>query len=895
MAVDKWGFPTPELQVQHDEALARALQQELDNQFHVSTTMPTPTPKFQFPQDTELDTSSAGLLQAYGRELLSTRCGKCGASYYGIDGQTVINRCKSQFSARHPEIHPFFKCEACRLLFCIGCGKYGRTISDLTPSTPHEHNWCCDKGRVFLLFSLLCGPNDVPPNPQAAQPSALKSTSTSIRERLRPLEHKIQTGATPLPQNVSPHLQVGGWDYNPNSTTVFSKGTGYGGHGSWAGRGVHRQPPKITVKKGRDPSEMHLESYFKALSTLLPDPHRRTRTGFDLMDQPLISAMVMRSPMMPAALRLLHNDCMEEIAERVDLYDSLISFITTLDGHHGLSTSLFSRQRLWPPHQQLVSLTFSQNVQSSGPVETTGSVASALAKLGESCRFYHEKAAKHISEPEEAEGSRVRELTVRIFSLAESQADVLQEEERKEHLAAASNQPPEPEPISSVRTRAGRLKEDRERAATEISAWNEANRVLDVPDEQFWDRYSFKQRALALKASSVGNGRMKALARQLASLRSGLPDGIFVRHASSRLDAFKVLFVGPSDTPYENGLFEFDFFCPAKFPNDPPEALFRTTGGGTVGFNPNLYSNGKVCLSLLNTWSGQKWTPGVSTLLQVMVSIQAMIFVERPYYNEPGLQGRVNHAQSQNYNRRTQKATITHAMTYWLTDRLGTPARVDKGKAPAKEPVLAKATTSVQASGSATGANALPLSVPPYPLFGAYGTPLPKKGPPSDIEVIAALQKHQVYEKKQLEHRQQTKEQKKTQEVLEEDQVLEEGPTSVELAAQIIHNLQKPGTSSASLYQSLHALMGVGSAFPLTHWFQSPKVPETTPTPPISNTVANRIDDSVWGPVIRWHFSHRGRFILEQVRGWEKDWGRMVPTDGVRKTLEDRLKDHKFI
>ena len=27
-------------------------------------------------------------------------------------------------------------------------------------------------------------------------------------------------------------------------------------------------------------------------------------------------------------------------------------------------------------------------------------------------------------------------------------------------------------------------------------------------------------------------------------------------------------------------------------------------GSGTVRFNPNLYQNGKVCLSLLGTWSG---------------------------------------------------------------------------------------------------------------------------------------------------------------------------------------------------------------------------------------------------------------------------------------------------
>jgi ubiquitin-protein ligase len=55
-------------------------------------------------------------------------------------------------------------------------------------------------------------------------------------------------------------------------------------------------------------------------------------------------------------------------------------------------------------------------------------------------------------------------------------------------------------------------------------------------------------------------------------------------------------------TPYENGLFEFDVFCDGEFPNKPPLVQFKTTGGGRVGFNPNLYPDGKVCLSLLGTW-----------------------------------------------------------------------------------------------------------------------------------------------------------------------------------------------------------------------------------------------------------------------------------------------------
>jgi ubiquitin-protein ligase len=53
--------------------------------------------------------------------------------------------------------------------------------------------------------------------------------------------------------------------------------------------------------------------------------------------------------------------------------------------------------------------------------------------------------------------------------------------------------------------------------------------------------------------------------------------------------------------------------------------------------SPNLYDTGKVCLSLLGTWrgdQGESWNASTSTFLQVAVSIQALIFVPQPYFNE---------------------------------------------------------------------------------------------------------------------------------------------------------------------------------------------------------------------------------------------------------------------
>lgn len=59
------------------------------------------------------------------------------------------------------------------------------------------------------------------------------------------------------------------------------------------------------------------------------------------------------------------------------------------------------------------------------------------------------------------------------------------------------------------------------------------------------------------------------------------------------------LITGPFDTPYEGGFFYFVIRCPPDYPIRAPRVKLITTGDNQVRFNPNLYKNGKVCLSIL--------------------------------------------------------------------------------------------------------------------------------------------------------------------------------------------------------------------------------------------------------------------------------------------------------
>jgi len=95
-----------------------------------------------------------------------------------------------------------------------------------------------------------------------------------------------------------------------------------------------------------------------------------------------------------------------------------------------------------------------------------------------------------------------------------------------------------------------------------------------------------------------------------------------------------VLIVGPEGTPYQGGFFHFFVSFGNDYPFQPPRVKLMTTDNAKVRFNPNFYNNGKICLSILHTWAGPRWSAS-QTLTSLLCSIQSLM-TEKPYQNEPG-------------------------------------------------------------------------------------------------------------------------------------------------------------------------------------------------------------------------------------------------------------------
>ena len=110
--------------------------------------------------------------------------------------------------------------------------------------------------------------------------------------------------------------------------------------------------------------------------------------------------------------------------------------------------------------------------------------------------------------------------------------------------------------------------------------------------------------------------------------------GIYYMYDDADVTTGTALLIGQPGTPYDGGFFFFSIVFPADYPFAPP-AVRTLTQDGRTRFNPNMYIEGKVCLSILNTWhDGPAWS-GVQTLESVLLTIQSAVLNGHPLANEP--------------------------------------------------------------------------------------------------------------------------------------------------------------------------------------------------------------------------------------------------------------------
>ncbi|GMK56130.1 hypothetical protein CspeluHIS016_0211860 [Cutaneotrichosporon spelunceum] len=217
--------------------------------------------------------------------------------------------------------------------------------------------------------------------------------------------------------------------------------------------------------------------------------------------------------------------------------------------------------------------------------------------------------------------------------------------------------PPPPEPAATPRPRGevpnqaapgsptAPVPAPRRQSLAEGSKWLRFDILESAPAE-----HHYYEEPLLPPSTKAFHSRLR---KEHRTLSTSLPENILVRTYEDRTDLMRVLIIGPEGTPYADAPFVFDLYLnPTKFPSEPPQVYFHSHTNGLGRCNPNLYEEGKVCLSVLGTWAGDKsesWSPTKSSLLQVFVSISGLVLVRSPYHCEPAFaklegtrEGRVN-------------------------------------------------------------------------------------------------------------------------------------------------------------------------------------------------------------------------------------------------------------
>jgi ubiquitin-protein ligase len=601
----------------------------------------------------------------FSNHVKAGRCNECAEPFF--QSESDVTTVFQEWYDRRGRLSSLIMCKKCNWTSCIACPADRSSRRSLASSGGKTVSWCCRSGRSLVIWMLLCG-FDV--RYCETKMKSAKEPEASKKKPQAPPNTEGKGKAAAKADQSTQHSGIGyggnndygyhGWDdsdeeYDPD---VLPDGFDSEEFGHLV-PDINNLVPNINKLLGEKPKKSHWKAtgsgrtlsdqksqafecqqvmdklsatVFYLLYQLLPSLERGHT--FDLDPPGLIAEMLLESKVLDHCSELLGNDSLDDIFLRKPTYDTVLALINVMGSHHATaSLTVYLGKPKQPELCNLLTQTFRRSIAS--PDEMGPPIADQLREVSKICSVMLKNAEHHKTVYNGGSDQEMLSFCRKISDLwASLSVQVLVSDSEAPTIASA----------------------------TEVDA------IGDVTDAQICTSHAFSAKAQGQIRSAPG--RFKRLVSEINVLKTSLPPGIFVRYGESRLDMMKFVIFGPEGSPYENGIWEFDMYCPSEYPNVPPQVSFKTTGGGCYGLNPNLYSDGKVCLSLLGTWQGEPWKPGQSTLLQVLVSLQAMVFCEQPWYNEPGRErsygkGAAN-AAAERYNCGLRELTVRLGLLNWL-------------------------------------------------------------------------------------------------------------------------------------------------------------------------------------------------------------------------------------
>ncbi|KAF9481960.1 hypothetical protein BDN70DRAFT_875580 [Pholiota conissans] len=611
----------------------------------------------------------------------------CGAS---------LPRSKGDFFALHTDFSTYIDhlrsnvikiCPRCHSKFCLACGEPVSMDAEKHSSTREDPLFhCADLQGVILGVGLTMLENIF--NKQDQEPMEFTDTSSRNNKRRKtgPSLNQVENDDGDMSYYGNNKRSKGGIGYDGD---IVEDHTG--------------QLMAIDAQRRKDEK---IAKLLGVIRTFLPNLNREGggRTS-DYLVHPTTLAHLRRR-FNHICIKLLQNDSLADMSDRSVLYFELLEWLETISNHEALASMMAmpimvvgSVKAINAKNDQIRERTIIYE-GSSSPRELLEGIAiqaQAAVKGLEGTKAVDTMASEELTEEQKRMTHDMREKAVeetaiagsddnqklllfcqRILatikaidrSLRDTKGDAFVDRLHASLPSISSSSAPQ------YQVAAGASDEDRQKAYVEwatrvrfeycdMSIPTTGEPSTDETDQTPHYKFYYDNEARMLAGSDIPK-RSLAIAKELAILTTNLPvswgSSIFLRVDETRVDIIKALVTGPEGTPYQNGCYLFDIFLGPSYNQSPPSVKYMTTNGGKFRFNPNLYADGKVCLSLLGTWQGPGWVAGRSTLLQVLISIQSMILCDEPYLNEPAWAQAGGTPPSMAYSANVRRMVVKTAM-----------------------------------------------------------------------------------------------------------------------------------------------------------------------------------------------------------------------------------------
>ena len=130
--------------------------------------------------------------------------------------------------------------------------------------------------------------------------------------------------------------------------------------------------------------------------------------------------------------------------------------------------------------------------------------------------------------------------------------------------------------------------------------------------------------------------------RDFKRLQEDPPAGVSGAPAENDIMRWNAVIFGPVDTPFEEGAFKLSLEFTEEYPNRSPTVKFETRM-----FHPNIYSDGAICLDILQS----RWSPTYD-VSAILTSIQSLLSDPNPNSPANSLAAQLYRENKREYEKR---------------------------------------------------------------------------------------------------------------------------------------------------------------------------------------------------------------------------------------------------